>query len=140
MQNLADTGAIDHVVDKRFIDEDGASLYPYDQFDTIDPEEYLAYLESKTEPMAGGQFYDDDQFDNLDKRHGSRWNIIHQKLASLNEKRMDSRWRIIQNKLNQLNGIAKREDEMTEHLEENKRNMGRWKNRNWMMKQYTNHE
>ncbi|XP_045163985.2 uncharacterized protein LOC123528315 [Mercenaria mercenaria] len=70
----------------------------------------------------------------VDKRHSSRWNLVHRKLAQLNsknkrednsqeEKRMASRWRIIQNKLNQL------------HDRNSKRFAGRWKNQNWLLQQ-----
>jgi hypothetical protein len=75
----------------------------------------------------------DPEYNNVDKRHRSRWNLIHRKLSQLNAdkredssddvKRMASRWRIIQNKLNQL------------HSKNNKRFAGRWKNQNWLLQQ-----
>ena len=81
--------------------------------------------------------YDDDleedQEYNIDKRHRSRWNLIHRKLSQLNAKkrsdykddikRLSSRWRIIQNKLNQL------------HNSDSKRFAGRCKNQNWLLQQ-----
>lgn len=86
------------------------------------------------DPMGYYNVYPSDaDFDDspIDKRHNSRWNLIHRKLAELSgnnkrdyDKRQDSRWLIIQNKLNQL------------HNRYSKRGIGRWRNNNWVLQKY----
>lgn len=135
-----------HSLSKRFSDSDIGDVIPmpYPMYDDIMP--YMGDLQLQ-----------DNDIDGLDKRHASRWNYIHRKLAELAEadkketdKRVDSRWRLIQNKLNTLN---KSEDKRfagrwrnqnwllrqfdNDDTKDEKRNFGRWKNRNWVLKQFS---
>lgn len=114
-------------------------------------------------PLDIGDFESDDE--DIEKRHASRWNYIHRKLAALDDaskrdtesyvdKRMNSRWLLIQNKLNELNnGADKRfagrwrnqnwllrklvDDSETDLQNLDKRNLGRWKNRNWILRKFS---
>lgn len=119
-----------HSLSKRFSEggpESDVSSYVFPEYGILNvPVPYDFY-----------DYYDDDvedipHNDVVDKRHMSRWNLIHRKLANLNserkrdgddEKRMASRWRIIHSKLNQL------------HSGRSKRFAGRWKNQNWLLQQ-----
>ncbi|WAR14884.1 hypothetical protein MAR_004989 [Mya arenaria] len=147
LEQLANSATIAHTLSRRFSDEDHGSLG--DGYGVSDAAAYLDFLQRfgiSTEEALNNE----DKYGDVDKRHASRWNIIHQKLASLSskrsaelDKRSDSRWRLIQSKLNQLNGITnKRSTNDLGIFRDNdeakdKRHLGHWKNRNWLNKQYS---
>ncbi|KAL4220889.1 hypothetical protein ACF0H5_019155 [Mactra antiquata] len=130
-------GDLDHILTKRYTDLDDG-YEPAARDDSINgiglnglyPLDSYGYFNG-----YGTDGVDESDFsDNLvDKRHNSRWSLIHRKLAELNgnnkrdyDKRQASRWLIIQNKLNQL------------HNKYSKRGIGRWKNTNWALGQLQN--
>ena len=146
-----------HSVSKRFSGSDFSDVIPmpYPVYDDIVP-----FIDDPT--LLDIDFGDDldsvedgfDLKDQFDKRHASRWNYIHRKLAALGEeekredKRMAGRWRLIHNKLNELNNSKDKRfagrwrnqnwllNKITPDDDVQKRNFGRWKNRNWALQKF----